>query len=208
MNTCFLTSYFDNDFTYEFAMEFKKNSQINKTFVFIASSFNNFLKTDKYCNNILDLFRKINIIFDNVKIIDYRVNKEDAKAIILNSDVVWLAGGDTLMQMRYFNEYNLKAVLNNFKGIIIGMSAGSINMADKVVLARDEEENVTELSVYNGLGLVSINIEPHLDFDRKEHIVDIKEALKLAPIYGLYDNSFIVVRNNKIEIFGEYYIFE
>jgi dipeptidase E len=208
LKTCFLTSYFKNEFTEDFKREFKRYSKVNKRFVFIPSSFKNHFKTEKYCDNILELFKKMNVIFEDVKIIDYEVSKLEAEDIILNSDVVWLSGGDTLMQMNHFNEYNLRDILNKYIGVIIGMSAGSFNMADKVIQPKDEDENVYELSVYKGLGLVSINIEPHLDFNRKKHIEDIKEASKLAPIYGLYDNSFILVRDEVIDIFGEYTIFD
>jgi dipeptidase E len=208
VKTCLLTSSFENDFTDDFVRELKEYSKVNKKFAFVASSFENHARTEKYCAYILDLFKKIGVIFEEINIIDYHVSKEDAEQIILKTDVVWLSGGDTLMQMKYFNEYNLREILNRYDGTIIGMSAGSINMADKVVLPRDKEDNVPELSVYKGLGLVSINIEPHLDFNRKEHIEDIKNASRLAPIYGIYDGSFILVAGDKVEVFGDYCIFE
>jgi dipeptidase E len=88
------------------------------------------------------------------------------------------------------------------------MSAGSINMADEVVLPKDEEDNVPELSVYKGLGLVVVNIEPHLDFNRTKHIEDIKDASQTSPIYGIYDDSFILVNDDKVEVFGDYCLFE
>jgi dipeptidase E len=203
-----LTSFFENGFSVDFVREFKKYSRVNRTFAYVALSFENYDKTEEFCAYILDLFKGIDVAFDEIKIIDSRVSKEDAKKIILKTDVVWLSGGDTLMQMKSFIEYHLREVLSRYEGIIIGMSAGSINMADEVVLPKDEEDNVPELSVYKGLGVVSINIEPHLDFSRTRHIEDIKIASQTAPIYGIYDDSFILVTDDKVEVFGDYCLFE
>jgi dipeptidase E len=208
LKTCFLTSFFEDVFTADFEREFKKYSKVNKRFVYIASSFDNPMKTDGFFAYILDLFKKIKVVFDEIRVIDYRIPKTDAERIILGADVIWLSGGDTLKQIEYFNEYNLREILHKYDGVIIGMSAGSINMADEVILPKDVEDNIPALSVYKGLGLVTINIEPHLDFNRKEHIEEIKEASRLTAIYGIYDDSFILVAGEKIAIFGDYRLFE
>ncbi|MEI5907962.1 Type 1 glutamine amidotransferase-like domain-containing protein [Bacillus spongiae] len=93
--------------------------------------------------------------------------------------------------------------------IIIGISTGSINKAKKVVLAKDINDNIPPLSIYDGIGLVDINIEPHIDSARKKHIEeDIYEATRFITIYGVYDNSFIKIVNDKMDIFGTYIKYE
>lgn len=90
----------------------------------------------------------------------------------------------------------------------MGLSAGAINCAKRVVLAKDESDNIPELSIYSGLGLVDINIEPHLDLTREKHLQEILEAAKHTEIIGLYDNSFIRVDGTEYQIFGPYHRFK
>ena len=208
MKTLFLVSDFPEGFTNEFIYEFTTVMKNTENFTYICSSFDDHETNVKYANKIVSLFQDKNINFKKLQIIDYNTSLEDTKMFINNTDVIWIAGGDTIKQMKYLNEYKIKDLLLEYQGIIIGMSAGAINMADKVILPKDDEEDISELSIYNGLGLVDINIEPHLDFNRKEHIEEIKEASKKAMIYGLYDNSFICVQSNKHKIYGEYFLFK
>lgn len=88
------------------------------------------------------------------------------------------------------------------------MSAGSINMAKKVVLPKDINDNIPKLSIYDGIGLVDINIYPHLDSIHKDNLQNIYEASKFTTIYGLYDNSFIKIIDNKIDIHGFHFKYE
>lgn len=80
-------------------------------------------------------------------------------------------------------------------------------MAKKVVLAKNINDNIPELSIYNGIGLVDFNIEPHLNAANSEHIREIEIAAKVSPIYGLHDEAFLEVVDGSMKIFGEYRLF-
>ena len=203
MKISFLTSGFRDGFTDEFIQCIKEYYISGGNLVLIASDFTGHSKTDRHINVFVSMFREKGIEFDQVKVIDDRVSKDEAISYIETADVVWIAGGDTLKQINYIKEYGLIPFLQNRSGITIGMSAGSINMAKRVVLAKDTQANIPSLSIYEGIGLVDINIEPHLDTKRVEHIEDIIEASTYATIYGLYDYSFIKVIGDIINIYGE-----
>ena len=208
MKVSILTSGFPNGFTEEFIQCIKKYYDSNGVFVFIASDFNMHSKTDKYINVFINMFNEYNITFKKVYCIDSRVTKEEAQHHIEKADIVWISGGDTLKQIKHINEYDLISDLQNREGITIGMSAGSINMAKKVILAKDIEDNIPELSIYEGIGLVDINIEPHLNGATEEHINEIYKAAQYADIYGIHDNSFIMVVDNNIDIYGTYFKYQ
>ena len=36
---------------------------------------------------------------------------------------------------------------------------------------------------------------------------DIAQAAEIAPIYGLFDDSFILVQDGEMQIFGDYQLF-
>ncbi|MCA1057636.1 Type 1 glutamine amidotransferase-like domain-containing protein [Rossellomorea aquimaris] len=208
MKVSLLTSGFPNGFTDDFVTCIKEYYLKDGVIVFIASDFSRHSKTDRYTDVFLTMFRNKGIEFDEVFVIDDRIMKEKARQYIEKSDIVWLSGGDTLQQIAYLKEYDLIPSLQKREGMTIGMSAGSINMATRVVLAKDINDHIPELTIYDGIGLVEINIEPHLNAASEEHISDIHEASRFAAIYGLYDNSFIKVVDNKMEIFGDCFKYE
>lgn len=205
---CFLTSAFNEGFTDDFREQFYRHWNGGQNFLYVASSFDSYEINERYGGEILEKFRAIGVELDP-EFLDYRISPEEASSLIATADVIFLAGGNTQRQMGYFREYSLREAFAYVPdhAVIIGLSAGSLNMADRVVLARDVEDDTPELSIYEGLGLVSVNIEPHLDLERQEHLADIAEAAAISPIYGLFDNSFIVIQEGQMQIFGDYRLF-
>ncbi len=200
----FLTSAFCEGFPEEFMAALRPFLPENPSFVFVASDFSGHEKSEKYCALFLRWFAEQGVAFSKTAVVDFSISREEAKKSIEDADVVWLSGGDTLLQISQIKEYGLIKPLQARSGVTIGMSAGSINMARQVVLAKDESDNIPQLSVYDGVGLVDVNIEPHVNGAGPEHIAEILEASKLAPIYGLYDGSFLLETEGKIQIFGKY----
>ncbi len=203
MKVSLITSGFPNGFTEDFTDCVKKYYR-GGLFVFIASDFNQHEKTDRYVNLFVSMFEKAGIVFDEVFIVDGRISKTEAKKCISKADIVWLSGGDTLKQINSIKENDIIPELIKREGLTIGMSAGSINMADEVVLARDIRENIEETQIYSGIGLVDISIEPHINEADKEHLYDVVEASRNKTIYGLPDNSFIEIADGQISFHGEY----
>ncbi len=165
---------------------------------------------DDHDNN-LERVNKIITMFKNDKfkegyLIDCMTSKEEAIEIIKKSDVIFLSGGNPLEQIDGINKLDIKDIIKKYGKIIIGMSAGSMNMANKVLLARDLAEDILETVVYDGIGLTNINIEPHCNFDNKEHWQDLKDASKINKIYCMKDNCSIVIKNNNTTIYGNYCI--
>lgn len=208
MRVTILTSGFPDGFPDNFIKCIKKYYSCEGSFLFIASNFSAHSKTDEYLETFLSMFKNKGVIFNEVNVLDGRITKEKSLEYIKKSDIIWIAGGDTLMQIESLREYNLISALNNREGITIGMSAGSINLAKRVVLAKDMECNVTELVIYEGIGLVDINIEPHLDTISEEHIKDVYEASQHTAIYGIYDNAFVKVADDKVRVYGDFLKFE
>lgn len=202
MRAHFLTSAFDQGFSAEFIAALKPCLPKDPSLVFVASDFSGHEKTEKYARQFLRWFQDQEILFSRWGIVDFTLPREEAVRAVEQADVVWLNGGDTLKQMAHIREYGLIPALRNRDGVTIGMSAGSINMARRVVLAKDESDNIPELSVYEGIGLVECNIEPHVNQAAPSHWKEIFEASRLAPIYCLHDGSFILEQEGKVRVFG------
>ena len=125
---------------------------------------------------------------------------ENAQKAVCEADVVWLSGGDTPTQFKYFQKYGLDKVIKQHTGVIIGMSAGSINLAETAICTLPCGHYKQE--IYKGLGCVNISVEPHFVRDNVSN--ELLELSNRYIIYGLCDNSVIVCKD-KIEWYGEIY---
>ena len=181
-----------------------KYSLNNKNIAFITADFSDYSNNDKYIKKLIKLFNDKKFIFNSVYIIDNRIDSYEMKNYIKDSDIVFLLGGDTLKQIKFINKFKLKNIIKEKNKVVIGMSAGSINMAKRVVLARDIDDGIPNLSIYKGIGITDINIEPHCDFRNEEHWKDIEEASKYSNIIVMHDDCYIIVDNDVTSYYGSY----
>lgn len=200
-----LTSMFHNDFPIKFAERLNEIIVNRKNFVFIASEFNDFQEiNDRYFKMFLSKFHNAGIRFTDCCIVDDRMTIEEAQRVVKNGDVIWISGGDTPTQFEYLKEYGLDKVLTNHNGVIIGMSAGAINMAKIAICTTTCDHH--EQKIYRGLGLVDISVEPHFDCI---HVTD--ELLELSNdyyIYGLCDDAAIICKDGNVELLGDIFILD
>ena len=202
MSTYILTSMFPDGFHAQAAEVFREKINKRNKFAFVASEFEMLHeKTDKYFHLFLDMFEGIGIHFEEAYVVDGRMSEEEAQRAVAEADVVWLSGGDTPTQFRYFQTYGLDKVLSAHDGVIIGMSAGSINMAKTAICTLSCGHYKQE--IYSGLDCVDISVEPH--FVRENVSEELIELSEDYTIYGLCDEGLIVCSGETVEFYGEVY---
>ena len=74
-----------------------------KNFVFVASNPEGYEKTDMYANIIVQALNLDGFGIENLTILDHRFNG-DKNQVIINSDILFLAGGNVASQNKYFEE--------------------------------------------------------------------------------------------------------
>lgn len=201
-----LTSNFERGFPQEIAKKLGRLITKRDRFAFVASEFKSMHeKTDKYFRRFLDFFADAGITFADARVVDGRPSPEQARQTVAEADVVWLSGGDTLAQFGYLTEYGLVDVLRRFDGVLIGMSAGSINMAKTAILTSDPPHTY-ELHIYDGIGCVDFSVEPH--FDPSSVPPELFALADTHRIYGLCDDGAIFVSDGKPEFVGDVYTIE
>lgn len=169
-------------------------------FVFVASEFENIHeRTDWYCHHFLGMFSGCGLTFGSVTVVDSRLSRKAAQEAVQSADVLWLAGGDTPTQFSYLHSYGLIPLIQDQQGVVIGMSAGSINMGKIAVctLTCDHREQV----IYEALGLVQFSVEPH--FDRNNVTEEILTLSEKYPLYGICDEAAIVCVGGKSVYLGD-----
>ena len=87
-----------------------------------------------------------------------------AAELVQNADFIILTGGHVPTQNRFFARIGLRALLSGFDGVIMGISAGSMNSAE-TVYAQPELEGEAVDPAYKrflpGLGLTKTMLLPH-----------------------------------------------
>ena len=205
----FITRGWPNGYTNIFIEQLKIYlQQPAQKFLFIASDFANHAKAQYYLQQCLQQFGAHDITFQQIDILDYMITPDKAVKLIEEADIICISRRPYAQTNFSIHEYGLAPALRGQQGITIGNSAGSINMAKRVVLAKDMSDDIPELSIYEGIGLTNINIEPHLGDASFEHMEEIRQAARYVPMYGLYDESFILEVNGDKRFFGPYQLFQ
>lgn len=140
--------------------------------------------------------------------------KNILKKLISNANLIILAGGHVPTQNKFFNDIRLKQCIKDYKGLVIGISAGSMNSATEVY-AQPEKLGEVKSPNYDrfleGLGIVDISVLPHYKDVQDERLDNqrIMEDVTLPDSYGrkfyaIEDGAFIVATENKI--YGNCYV--
>lgn len=191
--------------------QLKEDFISKKNIVFIPTTPDNFEKNDLYVygNNesvtgIINYLKEISKL-EKIDIIDYRMSNQEAKKSIEEADVLYLLGGNPFAQIEYLREQGYDKLIKKFSGLIIGTSAGAMNLGKVVYCSKDEDFD--ESSFYKGLGLVDITIDPHFDINNDEQVKEIKINSKKRRIIGLPNESGIRIESNNVEFIDKYYEF-
>ncbi len=170
-------------------------------------------KIDEYSKILFDALRLSGVVFDNYYVVDDNSSVEDVRDKVLKSDLVFLSGGDTYTQMQYFENIKLRDILIDYEGVIVGQSAGAINLAEDVYNSPECEEDLSRSCYFKGLGKTNINIEPHFvldtsnfDSDEMLHRSAMLEESRKRNLYAIPDGSHIFDDDRECTIYGEYYL--
>ena len=128
-------------------------------------------------------------------------------------DVIILGGGHVPTQNQFLQKISLREKLQDFEGIVIGISAGTMNSAD-VVYAQPEHPGEAVDEQYQrfipGLGLTKTQILPHYQMVKDGYLDGMKlyEEITYGDSYGreflvLPDGSYLLIENGIEVIWGE-----
>ena len=200
----YIFSSFDKDIRFnEVANYFKNDMVLYKNIVFIPANFENMEKVNGYANIDVSWFKEIGINLNGITVLNDTMTKEEMFRSIENADIIFLMGGDTLKQNDFLMKNGLKPIIK----IVIGISAGAINLSDISLCSKDEEDGVEKTITYEGIGRINYTIEPHFDIDNKillqNELYPLSEKMT---IYGLPNNTGVRIIDSNFEIlYGDFY---
>lgn len=182
--------------------------------LYICSDPDGYELTDYYGNEMAEAFTGAGIEFKEFVTLDHR-NGADTRMLLWKSDLVILAGGHVPTQNAFFREIGLKELLKDYQGVVMGISAGTMNAA-REVYAQPEREGESEDPAYQrflpGLGLTDIRMLPHYQ-QCKDDILDGKRLFEEITymdsigrtFFAFPDGTYYYQAGTSTVIFGECY---
>lgn len=182
--------------------------------LFICSDPESSTLTGRFGADMAYAFANEGMPFRSYAILD-GYNADYAPELIHNSDFIILAGGHVPTQNAFFREIRLRELLEGFSGTIMGISAGSMNAANRVYAQPEmpgESIDPRYKRFLPGLGLANVNILPH--YQKVKHdIIDGRRLFEDVTyrdsmgntFYALPDGSYILTDGEETLLFGKGY---
>jgi len=148
------------------------------------------------------------IIFEDYHLINYYVQKEDAQTFILNASAIFLLGGDTLKQNEFLLDYELADLIKKSRAVVMGASAGAINMSAKWLCSKNFGYPVENSALYDGIGLDNFSVLSHFDLENNMELVqdELSALSEEINIYASNKDCAVRVKGGNIDILGNVYL--
>ncbi len=196
----------------QFLSRLKADLPANPRCLFIASSPDDHAATCFYGSHMFIAFAEAGIPFSQYVVLD-RQSAGYAGELIADSDLIILSGGHVPTQNAFFRELALGELLQEYEGVILGISAGTMNAAS-VVYAQPEEpgEGIDPdfCRFLPGLGLTEVNVCPHYQkvrntvLDGLQLYEDITRADSCGhTFYLLPDGSYFYIHEGETLLCGK-----
>lgn len=187
----------------------------NAHFLVFPGDPDNFELNDEMLDTFVKCFEYHGMHIQSAVMCDSR-NEYRAQEFIDHSDLILLGGGHVPTQAAFFERIGLREKLQGFEGVIMGVSAGSMNSAD-IVYAQPEMPGESVDPDYErfipGLGLTDVNIMPHYQKARYYELdgrwlydeITAEDSMGHA-FYAMPDGSYILVEDGNAVMYGEGYL--
>lgn len=203
-----------NDFLYNLRQVVKQPSRC----IFVTT-YPDDVAFSEHCSECMrQAFEDVGFEFERYTLLDSRTAC-NARQLVRDSDFIILGGGHVPSQNRFLRSIGFAKLLKGYKGVVLGISAGSMNSA-RVVYALPEEEGEAADPFYKrylpGLGLTEVQIVPHF-YMFKDSTCDGYSVLNDVAIpdsrnghrfYAFPDGTYLLGRNGEEKIYGEFYLIE
>ena len=176
----------------------KKELEVRESLVFISTWPDNFTQNDEDSDGMHNMFAERNMSFVKHTVIDNRTEADDAVRLIREASCIFLMGGNATLQFDLMCRKGILDEIRKSNAVILGVSAGSMNMGKYVV---DIYESLTP---YEGLGFANLTIKAHYPLE-ENLLQSVKQVSMELPVCLMTDESAIFIKADKITQIGKIY---
>jgi dipeptidase E len=117
------------------------------------------------------------------------------------ADLIYLTGGQASILLERAQKMHLENTIRNFKGVIVGRSAGALALCSKCVTTRRYSQKIM---LVNGLGLAPIALKTHYIPEDNETLQHFSHK---TSIYAVPKDSALIYQEGKLSAAGNVYLF-
>lgn len=188
-------------FTDDIAEVLRENLPWRELLVFISAWPEDHPRNDEDSDGMHQMFAERGMGFAEHHVIDRRIGPAEAAELVQEADCVFLMGGDPVLQMALIRDLGLVSSLRDSRAVILGVSAGSMNMGWQVAEIWESK------AFYEGLGLADITIKSH--YTEGDWFVPLlKELSRAHPIVAMEDESAIFLTEGGRRVLGRMFLFD
>jgi hypothetical protein len=193
----FFSGFPNKKFPREIAKRLCEELQKRNNFVCVSAWPSDYDRNDIDLVNMHGLFADYDMPFARQYVIDNRTEPYRAQKLIDEASCVFLMGGYPKLQLELMRKTHIDDAIRNSHATILGLSAGSINMA---VTSLDTKESLVP---YCGLGLADITVKPHFSLTQHDVLKTLLSISMELPICAMEDDSAIFVAGDRISFTGQ-----
>ena len=197
----FFSGFPTHHFTDEIAEVLRENLPVRGRLVFISAWPEDHARNDEDSDGMHQMFAERGMGFASHFVIDRRTSPAEAAELVRAAGCVFLMGGDPVLQMALIRDLGLVSPLRESRAVILGVSAGAMNMGRQVAEIWDSK------AFYEGLGLADITIKSH--YTEGDWFVPLlKELSQAHPIVAMEDESAIFINEDGKRALGRMWLFD
>jgi len=184
--------------------------------LFISSDPEDAFVNDIVWANMRGYFASEGMLMSHCTVLDSRTEHEAAR-LIAEAQLIVLSGGHVPTQNAFFERIGLRELISTFDGVLVSISAGTMNSADVVYAMPELEGEAIDPGfrrTLRGLGLTDISVIPHFQYIRTLALDGIpmediarQDSMKRR-LYAINDGSYILSKDGAQRLYGEAYLIE
>jgi len=116
-------------------------------------------------------------------------------------DILYLPGGNVNLLLENIKKNKIERLIRNFKGDVVGNSAGALVLCNKMLITKDENNYKTRVLV--GLGLVDFSVEVHYNGLQDNELIQIKKVLPNTKIYAIPERCALIYSSGSVSMIGD-----
>jgi len=166
--------------------------------------FTHILTTNKeevyYINESKKQLLNLGIKEENIRVLNYNHHfvRED-----FNVNVVYACGGNTFDILDAMRRSGFTRLIKSFKGLYIGVSAGSIIAGPSIRIAgwgSEGDKNNIKLRNLKGLKFTKVAVHPHYKEEHESEVNAFKKIVKYPVIAITDEQAILVISYDKYEV--------
>ena len=137
-----------------------------------------------------------------VSVVDFSTPYSELVEKIFQADLIYLTGGSPSILIERFKQVGVDGLLKDFKGVIVGRSAGALALCKKCLVTIKSSK---QLKIIEGLNLVDVTLKAHYSCKKDEQIQKLSMDER---IFAVPRGSALVYDKGSLRCINQVFLFE